>query len=213
MKETKASAALVTEASAKDNPVASLVCKDPRLGLAKLIRLFYPENKPEAGIHPTAIVGKNCEIDPSVSIGPGCVIGDRCRIGANTVLDANVVLYSDVKIGKNTTIQSSTVIGAEGFGYTRDATSWVRMPHIGGVIIGDGVDIGANTCIDRGFLEDTVIEDDVIIDNLVEIAHNVQIGKHSAITGCVAIAGSARLGKGCLIGGAASIAGHIELTR
>lgn len=226
---THASAVILSPEDAKGCPVHSLISDNPRLSLVKVVKLFAKTAKPSGKIHPTAIVGENCVIPASVSIGPyvvigngvvmgdqvvveaGCAIGDDCRIGNDTTLKARVTLYSKVQIGERTLIHSGTVIGSDGFGFANQAGNWIKMPHIGGVWIGDDVEIGANTTIDRGFLEDTTIGNGVIIDNLVQIGHNVSIGARTAIAGCVGIAGSTTIGEGCLIGGASCIAGHIQI--
>ena len=207
----------------------SLVCKNPRLSLVKAARLFTVEPCRTPGIHPSAVIGKDCQIAASASIGVGCVIGDRtivsddviigagtviaedCKLGVGTQLYPRVTLYKDVKIGAETVVHSGVVIGSDGFGFANDAGRWLKMPHQGGVSIGDAVEIGANTTIDRGVFEDTIIADNVIIDNLVQIAHNVRIGAHTAIAACVAIGGSTVIGESCLIGGGTSIAGHLSI--
>jgi len=229
---TKASAVLLAPEDAAHSPVPVLIAENPRLSLAKVASLFEQANKQHMaqGIHPTAVIGKNSIIPSSVSIGPhcvlgdnvelgenveigpGCVIGNHCKLGEKTVLRPNVTLYDKVKIGKECQIHSGTVIGSDGFGYAYQEGRWVKMPHFAGVTIGDFVEVGANTAIDRGFLEDTRIGNHVIIDNLVDIAHNVVIGDRTAITGCTAIAGSAMLGEDCMVGGGVCIAGHLKIT-
>ncbi len=209
---TKASAVIVTAADAKDCPVLALISKDPRLSLSKLLHLCKSNQVKPTGIHPTAVIGANVELGSDVVIGPHCVIGDSCKIGSGSTLMPNVTLYPNVIIGKNCSIHSGTVIGSDGFGYALDPKAgWVKMLHLGGVVIGDNVEIGSNTSIDRGMLDNTVIGNQVIIDNLVQIGHNVIIGDRTAIAGCVGIAGSAVIGKNCLIGGASSINGHIVI--
>ena len=189
----------------------ALVTKNPRLALAKLLGLCEAE-KPLPNIHASCVKGHNVNFGKNVTIEAGVVIGNNCSIGNNTVIKANVVLYDRVQIGKNCLIHSNTVIGSDGFGYAQDEVgNWVKMPHLGGVVIEDGVEIGSNTSVDRGCIGNTLIKKGVIIDNLVQIAHNVIIGEHTAIAGCVAIAGSAVIGNRCLIGGAASIAGHLTI--
>jgi UDP-3-O-[3-hydroxymyristoyl] glucosamine N-acyltransferase len=229
---TQASAVLLGKEDAEQSPVPVLISENPRLSLAKVASLFEQAMKPKKaiGIHPTAIIGRDCRIPTTVSIGPHCVLGDQvelsdhveigsgsvignaCKLGENTVLRPNVTLYDKVTIGKNCQIHSGTVIGSDGFGYAYQDGRWVRMPHLAGVTIGDSVEIGANTAIDRGFLEDTTIGNHVIIDNLVDIAHNVIVGDRTAITGCSAVAGSAVIGEDCLLGGGVSIGGHLKIT-
>ena len=157
-------------------------------------------------------IADGVQIATNVSIGAGCVIGERSQIGAGTRLWANVTIYHGIQIGENGIIHSGVVIGADGFGLAKDQAVWHKVCQLGSVIIGNDVEIGANTTIDRGALEDTVIEDGVKLDNLVQIAHNVRIGAHTAIAGCTGIAGSTEIGSDCLIGGDVAINGHIKLT-
>jgi UDP-3-O-[3-hydroxymyristoyl] glucosamine N-acyltransferase len=212
LSETTASAVIISAKDAVEGSAPMLVVKNPRLALAKLLHLCAPEETRSAGVHPTAIVGRNVKIGENVSIGPYCVIGDDCEIGDNTKLMPSVTVYARTKIGKNCAIHSSTVLGSDGFGYEMDHNgTWVKMLHLGGLIIGDNVEIGSNTSIDRGMMDNTIIGNHVIIDNQVQLGHNVVIGDGTAIAGCVGIAGSTTIGKYCLIGGASNIAGHIEL--
>ena len=226
---TKASAVILSAEDAKNCPINALISDNPRLSLAKIASLFEEVEKPLRSIHPTAVIGENCKIHPSVSIGPYCVIGDnvileenvvlgshcsigsQCRLDTSTVLKSRVTLYPNVRIGKRCLIHSGAVIGSDGFGFANHAGTWIKVPHLGGVTIGDQVEIGANTTIDRGFLEDTTLGDSVIIDNLVQIGHNVTVGTGTAIAGCVGIAGSTKIGAACLIGGGACIGGHIQI--
>lgn len=150
-------------------------------------------------------------LGPGVQIGPGCVIGEGVTIGEDSRLVANVTVCSGTRIGRRALIHPGAVIGSDGFRLANDHGVWVKIPQIGGVRIGDDVEIGANTTIDRGALEDTVIEDGVKLDNLIQIGHNVQIGAHSAIAGCAGISGSAKIGRRCMIAGAVGIAGHLEI--
>lgn len=206
-----------------------IVVKDPYLAYARLAQHMDTTPKSADGIHPSAVVsssvtlGQNVSIganavieanvvlDDSVQIGAGCFVGQNTRIGAGTKLWANVSVYHDVKIGRDCLIQSSAVIGSDGFGYANDRGNWIKIPQTGRVILGDRVEIGASTCIDRGALEDTVIHDGVIIDNLCQIAHNVEIGENTAIAGCTTMAGSLKVGKYCIIGGASVFNGHMEI--
>lgn len=211
---TQASAVLLSLAEADSCKVPVLSSENPRLALAKLLTLCIPEPsiEPVDLVHPTAVFGKNVTLGRKVKIGANCTVGDNCVLGDGSELKANVVLYADIIIGKRCIIHSGSVIGSDGFGYAVDQqANWVKMPHLGSVIIGDDVEIGSNTSIDRGMIDDTVIGNRVIIDNLVQIGHNVHIGDNTAIAGCVGIAGSAKIGRYCLIGGASSIAGHISL--
>ena len=171
----------------------------------------------DARVHPEAHIGAQCsiargaDIGPRAYVGPGCVVEENASIGEDTRLVANVTLCKYVRIGKRAILHPGVVIGADGFGIANDNGVWVKVPQIGSVVIGDDVEIGANTTIDRGALENTVIEDGVKLDNLIQVGHNVHIGAHTAVAACVAIGGSARIGKRCAIGGAASIGGHLEI--
>lgn len=226
---TNAGAVIVTADEATHCPSNALIMKDPYLGYAKVATLFVTAPMHQPGIHATAAVGENSQIHPSVhiaahcvignnvSIGEnsvikaGCVIADNCVIGKQTRLEANVTLYHDIQIGERVIIHSGVIVGSDGFGMANDNGVWQKIPQLGTVIIGNDVEIGANTTIDRGALNNTVIENGVKLDNLIQIAHNVTIGAHTAIAACTAIAGSATIGKHCMIGGGSSIVGHIEI--
>jgi UDP-3-O-[3-hydroxymyristoyl] glucosamine N-acyltransferase len=209
-------------------PCAAIVTPQPYLYFARVSQWLAAVPRPQAGIHPSAVVespippsvaiGPQAWIGPNVEIGENCVIGAHCLIGAGTRIGADGWLYPGVTIyhgcllGQRAIIHSGVVIGADGFGFAREATGeWVKIAQTGRVVIGDDVEIGANTTIDRGALEDTVIEDGVKLDNQIQVAHNVRIGAHTAIAGCVGIAGSAKIGAGCTIGGAGMILGHLTL--
>lgn len=224
------SAVLLTQTHALTCSINSLLIDNPELAFARALSLFYPQNKPKAGIHATAQVAQDCSIDVSASIGPYCVIGSGVTIGANSVLEAGVVigenccigtdcyfysrviLYHHVKIGHRVMLHGGAVIGSDGFGLVHNGVRWEKIPQIGTVIIGNDVEIGANTTIDRGALDNTVISNGVKIDNQVQIGHNVRIGEHTAIAGCSGIAGSTEIGNYCMIGGGANINGHIKVT-
>lgn len=226
---TKAAIVILKPQFAKECPVATLESDNPYLAYARVCALFGTDIKPKKGIHHTVSIGENCKIPVDVSIaanvtignnvnlangvviGPGCYIEDNCVLGINTELKANVTVLHDVQIGNECIIHSGCVIGSDGFGNANDNGKWVKIKHLGTVIIGNDVEVGSNTTIDRGALKNTIIEDNVRIDNLVQIAHNVHIGAHTAIAGCVGIAGSASIGKYCMIGGAAGINGHIKI--
>lgn len=206
-----------------------LIVKDPYVAYAILAQ--YMDRTPKAAtqiaksavISEQAVLGENVAIGANTVIEQGAVIGDNAIIGANcfvgqnskigahTQLWANVSVYHDVEIGHHCLIQSGAVIGSDGFGYANDRGRWIKIPQTGGVLIGNHVEIGANTCIDRGALDATVIEDNVIIDNLCQIAHNVHIGTGTAVAGGVVMAGSLKVGRYCLIGGASVINGHMEI--
>ncbi|MFQ1050150.1 UDP-3-O-(3-hydroxymyristoyl)glucosamine N-acyltransferase [Avibacterium paragallinarum] len=206
-----------------------LIVKDPYVAYAVLAQYMDSTPKAAAGIAPSAVIsaaakfGENVsiganavieddvELGDNVIIGAGCFIGKGAKIGANTQLWANVNIYHQVQIGEHCLIQSGAVIGSDGFGYANDKGRWIKIPQTGTVIIGNHVEIGACTCIDRGALDATVIEDNVIIDNLCQIAHNVNIGTGTAVAGGVIMAGSLKVGRYCLIGGASVINGHMEI--
>ena len=207
-----------------------MICADPYLAYSMLSHLFdKSREKVGLGIHKSAVIAPTAMLSESVSIGPNvvieegavignhvviganCVVGENTTIGDNSRLYAQVVLYSHVTLGARVTIHSGSVIGADGFGFANREGRWHKIAQLGGVTVGDDVDIGASTTIDRGALEDTVIGQGVIIDNQVQIAHNVRIGDHTAIAGCVGIAGSTTVGRYCTIAGAVGIAGHLTL--
>ena len=200
-----------------------------RLAFAKALALFFPEQKFAAGVHPTAVVAKAAKIDPTAHVGPHCAIGERVRIGARAVLQGgnfvgddskigdevnlfpNVTLYPRTEIGQRVRVHAGTVIGSDGFGYVSDGGIHRKVPQIGNVVIGDDVEIGANVTIDRGALGSTVIGRGTKIDNLVQIAHNVEIGEHSIIIAQVGISGSTKLGKYILLAGQVGLAGHLKI--
>lgn len=226
---TKASAVILSEADASHCHVNAIISRNPYYTYAKIAEFFA--NSPEmiSGIHATAVIGEHCEIDASAMIGAHVVIGKHVKIAANVVigagsvigdyvtiddaasLDAHVTIYYNVKIGKRTRIASGAVIGSDGFGFANQKGVWHAVPQLGGVQLGDDVDIGANTTIDRGAVEDTVIKNGVKLDNLIQVGHNVVIGENTIIAGCVAIAGSVVIGKNCMVGGKTSFAGHIVI--
>ena len=226
---TKASAVILAESDAHDCPTNVIISHNPYYTYSQIASYFEDQLLGSVGIHSTAVVGEGSQVDPTASIGancvlgagvciganvvigPGCVIGDFVEIDADSKLDAKVILYRKVKIGKRAHISSGVVIGGDGFGFANLKGRWHKVPQLGSVVIGDDVDIGVNTAIDRGAIENTVIEDGVKLDNLIQVGHNVKIGAHTVIAGCVGIAGSAEIGKHCMIGGAAMIAGHIRI--
>lgn len=227
---TQASAVIVAEAVAAEAPCAALIVKNPYLSFALLTQIF--DNRPTAiaGVHPSAVIAKTAKIGAQVSIAANVVIGeyteigdqceigantvisDHCVIGANSILSANVTLYHDVQVGERARIHSGAVLGADGFGFAPSNGKWTKIAQLGGVRVGNDVEIGANTCIDRGALGDTVIGNSVILDNQIQIAHNVQIGDGTAIAACTGIAGSTIIGRNCTIAGGVGIAGHLEIT-
>lgn len=163
------------------------------------------------GVHPSAVVDPSAHVDATATVGPLCVVERGAHIGAGTVLKSRVTVGEGCRIGARCILHSGVVIGADGFGFAPDRGQWVKIEQLGAVHIGDDVEIGANTCVDRGALLDTVIEDGVKLDNLIQVGHNVRIGKHSAMAGCVGIAGSATIGAHCTVGGGAIVLGHLEL--
>jgi len=231
---SQATAVLVTEALAGclSGVTLAVLVPDPYVAFAKAARWFEtqlgagraaPEIHPAATIDPgakigaavaigaQAVVAAGAEIGDGVTLGPGAVIGAGARIGAGSRIGPHVTLYADCVIGRDAIVHAGTVIGSDGFGFAREGGRWLKIPQLGGVVIGDDVEIGANCTIDRGALEDTVIGDGCKLDNLIQIAHNVRIGAHSALAGCVGVAGSARIGERCMIGGGAGILGHLEI--
>jgi len=226
---TRAGAVILGKADAKLTELPRIVCDHPYLYFAKVSALFNPPQAVRPGVHKTAVVERGVKVPASASIGagayvgrgvrlgravvigPGCHLGDGVEIGAGSRLHARVTIYPACSLGQRTLIHSGAVIGADGFGIALDGDTWHKIPQIGRVVIGNDVEIGANTCIDRGALDDTVIADGVKLDNLIQVGHNVHIGAHTAIAGCTGIAGSTRIGKHCMIGGAASIVGHLDI--
>ncbi|MFN4148524.1 MAG: UDP-3-O-(3-hydroxymyristoyl)glucosamine N-acyltransferase [Rhodocyclaceae bacterium] len=224
---TRAGAVIVSAEAAAACPTAAIVTPQPYLYFARVSQWLANIPRPAPGIHPSAVVesalpasvsvGPLAWIGPEVTVGENCVIGAHCRIGAGVTIGAEswlypgVTVYHGCRIGSRVIIHSGAVIGADGFGFAQEGATWVKIAQTGAVVIGDDVEIGANTTIDRGALEDTVIDDGVKLDNQIQIAHNVKIGAHTAIAGCVGIAGSTKIGARCTIGGAAMIIGHLTL--
>ncbi|BDM21355.1 MULTISPECIES: UDP-3-O-(3-hydroxymyristoyl)glucosamine N-acyltransferase [Pseudomonas] len=225
----QAAAVLLKAADAEGFAGNALIVADPYLAYARISHLFDPKPKAVAGIHPSAVVAEDAQVDASASIGPfaviesgaridanvsigaHCFIGARCVVGEGGWLAPRVTLYHDVTIGKRVVIQSGAVIGGEGFGFANEKGIWRKIAQIGGVTIGDDVEIGVNTAVDRGALSDTRIGDGVKLDNQIQIAHNVQIGDHTAMAACVGISGSARIGKHCMLAGGVGLVGHIDI--
>jgi len=227
LSKTRAAAVILSQEDAKECPVNALICRDPYYTYARIATFFNDRPRQTEGIHPTAVIGKYCQIHPTVSIGancvindyvklasyvviePGCVIGSFSEVDEQSHLHANVTLYHKVKMGKRVSIGSGTVIGSDGFGIAKNGGVWHKVPQLGTVYIGDDVEVGSNCAIDRGAIEDTIIENGVKLDNLIQIGHNVHIGENTAMAANVGIAGSTTIGKNCLIGGAAGFAGHL----
>jgi UDP-3-O-[3-hydroxymyristoyl] glucosamine N-acyltransferase len=202
------------QAMARSSDAACIVADKPYLYFARLTQWWRQRfgGYPQPGIHPSAVIEASAQVHPSASIGALCYVGAGVRIGAGTVLMPRVTLSDGCSVGERCLLHSGVVIGADGFGFApRADQSWEKIEQLGAVRIGHDVEIGANSCVDRGALDDTVIEDGVKIDNLVQIGHNVHIGQHTAIAGNVGIAGSATVGAYCQIGGGAGILGHLTI--
>jgi UDP-3-O-[3-hydroxymyristoyl] glucosamine N-acyltransferase len=227
---SQASAVIIGKRDAETFTGNGLVAPDPYVAFARIAALFDPYREfppdvihPSATVAPGVTVGKGCCIGPNAVIaegavlgegcfiGPNCVIGQNVQLGQDTQLAANVFIWHGVRLGKRCVVQPGAVIGARGFGNAPTPAGWVGVPQLGSVVIGDDVEIGANTTIDRGAIEDTVIENGVKLDNLIQIAHNCHIGAHTAIAACTGIAGSTRIGARCMIGGGVGMNGHIEI--
>ena len=226
---TRAAAVIVDPAAAAATSLPKLVSANPYAVYARVAALLHPEPARAAGIDPTArvdasariaatssigayaVVGAHAQVGERAVVGALCVVGEDVAIGDDAVLDAHVTIYARCIVGARTLVHGGAVIGADGFGLADDAGRWRKIPQLGRVVIGDDVEIGANTTIDRGAIDDTVIEEGVKLDNQIQIAHNCVIGAHTAIAGCVGIAGSTRIGAHCRIGGAAMIGGHLEI--
>ncbi|GAA3559863.1 UDP-3-O-(3-hydroxymyristoyl)glucosamine N-acyltransferase [Marinobacter xestospongiae] len=227
--DTRASAVIVAPAMAEKSATNVLLLDNPYLGYARLSHWFDPAPVAPPGVHPTAVVDPTAVIPDTASVGPqtvieadvelgdgvvigaGSVIGARCRIGAGSVLRPRVTLAHDVVMGARCHILSGAVLGSDGFGFANERGVWHRIAQIGRVVLGDDVEVGANTTIDRGALDDTVIGNGVKLDNLIQIAHNVSIGDHTAMAAKVGVAGSTRIGRHCVFGGASGVAGHLEI--
>jgi UDP-3-O-[3-hydroxymyristoyl] glucosamine N-acyltransferase len=227
--KTRAAAVILSPQDAERTALPRLVTPTPYLAYARVASLLHPVPAPAPGAHPSAVVDPAATVANGVAIGPhatvaagaviaegatigaGCVIGRDVHVGARARLDARVVVYDRCVIGADTLICAGAVIGADGFGLAEDGGRWLRVPQVGRVVVGERVEIGANTTIDRGAIDDTVIGDDVKLDNQIQIGHNCVIGEGTAIAGCVGIAGSTRIGKRCRIGGAAMISGHLSI--
>ena len=230
LKNTKAALVILDRESSGHYAGARIVADNPYLYFAKISRLLNPIKILKKEIHKSAIIHSTCKLGSDIYIGPNVIIEENVSIadgvtihggviiesdnviGDNSIIHPNVVLKTNTIIGKNCTIYAGAVIGSDGFGYAKDNDKWLAIPQIGKVVLGDNVDIGSNSTIDRGALDDTIISSGVKIDNLVQIGHNCIIGENTIIAGCVGIAGSAKIGKNCAIGGAAMILGHLSIT-
>jgi UDP-3-O-[3-hydroxymyristoyl] glucosamine N-acyltransferase len=226
---TRASAVILDAASAASSPVAALVHANPYATYARIAALLHPEPAAAPGVHPSAVVEAGARVAASASIGPhvaiaagatigerarigaGCVIGAGAQVGADCVLHPRVTLEAGTQLGERVRLQSGVVLGGDGFGFARDSAGWTKVPQLGVVRVGDDVEIGANTTVDRGAIEDTVIGAGVKLDNQIQVGHNVRIGEHTVVAGCTGISGSTRIGARCVIAGAVGIAGHLDI--
>ena len=226
---TRAAAVIISPAAREDIQIARIVCENPYAYFARVSLLLNPPRATRPGIHATAAVDADASVHPGAEIGAYAVVSRGARVGEGTVIGAGAYIGEDVQVGRDSRIHalvaiyqhcvlgdrvvvhSGAVIGADGFGIAVEEERWVKVPQIGGVRVGDDVEIGAATTIDRGAIEDTVIEDGVKLDNQIQIAHNVRIGAHTAIAACTGIAGSVHIGRHCRIGGAVGIAGHVHI--
>lgn len=227
LQTTGASAVIVPPKFAGETSLPRIVHPNSYAYYARVVALLNPPDLGAVGVHPSAVVnsdvpktariaenvvvGRNVVLGDNVTLYPGCVIGDGVSIGDDSVLYPNVVIYRDCVIGRRAVIQAGAVIGSDGFGFAKEGDCWIKIPQIGRVVIGDDVEVGANTSVDRGALDDTVIGNGVKLDNQIQIAHNVVVGDYTAMAGCVGIAGSTRIGRRCTIGGAGMIVGHLDL--
>lgn len=229
LEQTRAAAVILAAADAIHCPVPALVTDNPYLAFARAAGLLHPEPPVVGGVHESAVIAPTARIDPAawigphavvedevvvgpgVYVGPACILGAACEIGADSRLVARVTLCERTRVGQRVLLHPGCVIGREGFGFAKDGDRWVRIPQIGRVRLGDDVEIGANTTVDRGAIEDTLIADGVKIDNLIQIGHNVEIGENTAMAACSGISGSTRIGRNCTIGGAVGMAGHLQI--
>lgn len=229
LKSTRASAVVIGPADADHCPAAALISDNPYLSYARAAALLFPQPAIEAGVHPSAVVAASAQLDasahigacavigedvsigPDAYIGPGCVIEAGCHVGQASRLVARVTLCRDTLIGSRCLIHPGAVLGSDGFGLANENGRWEKVPQLGRVQVGDDVEIGANTTIDRGALEDTVLHDGVKLDNQIQIAHNVEIGEHTAMAGCCAVAGSTKIGSHCTVGGLSGVVGHLTI--
>ena len=228
--QTRAAVVVLDARFAAECPVACLISPNPRATYARIASLLYPLPPLSAGIHPSAVVAADAQVDPSACVGALAVIGARTRvaagalIGPHCVLGADVVIAAQVRlvarvtlcdavtVGPRSILHPGSVVGSDGFGFAPDRGAWLKIPQVGSVCIGADVEVGANTTIDRGAIGDTVIGDGVKLDNLIQIGHNVRLGAHTAIAGCTGISGSTVIGERCQIGGACAIGGHLLIS-
>jgi UDP-3-O-[3-hydroxymyristoyl] glucosamine N-acyltransferase len=228
--ETTAAAVVIEPRYAAECPVAALIVPNPYATYARIATVLQPPRAPQpAGVHPSALVAADARIDPAASVGPLAVIGARASVGARTQIGPHCVLEEDVeigpdamlvarvtlcrgvKVGARSLLHPGVVIGSDGFGFAPERGAWLKVPQLGGVRLEADVEVGSNSTIDRGAIEDTVIEEGVKLDNLIQIGHNVRIGAHTAIAGCTGVSGSTEIGSRCQIGGAVAIGGHLTI--
>jgi UDP-3-O-[3-hydroxymyristoyl] glucosamine N-acyltransferase len=208
---TRAGAVILSAENEGLSALPRIICENPYAYFARVSQILNPLMRQPPGVHPAATVAPGARLAAGVSVGPGCVIGEGVTVGEGSCLYPNVVIYPHCVLGRRAIVHSGAVVGADGFGIANEAGRWIKIPQIGRVTVGDDVEIGANTTIDRGAIDDTVIEDGVKLDNQIQVGHNVRIGAHTALAGCVAVAGSANIGRRCTIGAAAVILGHLQL--
>ncbi|MBT8136408.1 MAG: UDP-3-O-(3-hydroxymyristoyl)glucosamine N-acyltransferase [Gammaproteobacteria bacterium] len=226
---TGASAVILAAADADECPVTALISDNPYALYARVAGELEPPPAPRPGIHPAAVVAadadvpETCEVAPGavieagarlgagVIVGPGCVVGTGATIGAGSRLTANVTVCHDVTLGSRCLVHPGTVIGSDGFGIAREPEGWIKVPQLGSVVVGDDVEIGACTSIDRGAIDDTVIGNGVKLDNQIQVAHNVHIGEHTVIAAGSGISGSTRIGRRCMIAGHVGFVGHLDI--
>ncbi|MEQ1776341.1 MAG: UDP-3-O-(3-hydroxymyristoyl)glucosamine N-acyltransferase [Burkholderiales bacterium] len=226
---TRAGAVILSTAHKNATTLPRIVCSNPYAYFARVSALINPTEPVETGVHSSATVPISVKLGVSVSIGPNAVLGenvilgdhaiigansylgDRVNVGRGTRIFPNVTIYHDCQIGAHCVVHAGAVIGADGFGIAPEEGAWIKVPQVGCVVIGNDVEVGANTTIDRGAIDDTIIEDGVKLDNLIQIAHNVHVGAHTAIAACTGIAGSVHIGRRCRIAGAVGIAGHLSI--
>ncbi|KXW56313.1 UDP-3-O-(3-hydroxymyristoyl)glucosamine N-acyltransferase [Ferrovum sp. PN-J185] len=229
LKNTQASAVILSTVDQSFSPTHCLISANPYATYAKVAQLLFPFDEKPSRVHSSAVVADDVVLPQSISIGAhvviesgvrlgegvvieaGCYIGQDCVIGNETYLYPHVTLYHQTQIGQRAIVHSGVVVGSDGFGMAWDKGKWIKIPQIGQVIIGDDVEIGANTTIDRGAIDNTIIEDGVKLDNQIQIAHNCHVGAHTVIAGCTGVSGSTKIGKHCRIGGGVGIVGHLEI--
>ena len=229
LRVTRAGAVILAPEDSSRTNRPCLTSREPYLLFAQIAQLLHPNPDPDPGVHPSAQIDPSARIDPTASVGPNVYIGARtvvgpksvvaagsrigpdCKIGESSWIHMGVTLYAGTQLDARVIVHSGAVLGADGFGFANDQGRWVKIPQIGRVIVHADVEIGANTTIDRGALEDTILEEGVKLDNQIQIGHNCRIGAHTAVAGCAGIAGSTSIGKHCMIGGAAMIGGHLTI--